>query len=506
MTITQENKLFAIGTPLGEDMLVLANFSGEEAMSSLFSFQLTLLSEDHNVKFDAIIGENVTISIRLPNDEFRYFNGIISSFAQGQDEGEDREDGHSLATYTATMVPWFWLLTCTADSRIFQDLSVPDIIEQIFGEKGFQDYQLKLQSSYEPRTYCVQYRETDFNFINRILEEEGIYYFFDHEDAKHTLVLADSPDENKKYCEDEEARFRAGRDILADETFFDEDVLLSLEMSQEITFGKYTVNDFNFTMPNTDLKVEAISQQSLGPGERELYDYPAEYEDRGRGDQIANLRMQAEEAQATLITGESQIRRFASGFKFKLKEYPRASMNDKDYVLTSVTHTASQSFGEAGGEGDDGTYSNTFSCIPFDTPFRPVLDTPKPIIAGSQTAIVVGPAGEEIYPDEHGRVKVQFHWDREGKFDDKSSCWIRVSQSIAGSGWGAIHLPRVGQEVIVDFLEGDPDRPIVTGRVYHGLNKPPYELPAEKTKSAYKSNSSPGGGGYNEICFEDKKG
>nr|MBL0714223.1 type VI secretion system tip protein VgrG [Desulfobacterales bacterium] len=320
------------------------------------------------------------------------------------------------------------------------------------------------------------------------------------ENNKHTMILADSPEEHKPCPNQKSARYHhvSGGGTL------EEDVITGLDKMQEIRVGKYTVNDFNFEIPATDLKVEVTSQNPMGPGEREIYDYPAEYTTRIEGDRLANIRIQEEEAKITNITGTSTCRAFSSGYRYDLSEHYRNEMNDKSYVLVSVNHGAYEAVGGSG-EGEGASYTNSFTCIPFDIPYRPPRLTPKPVIEGAQTAIVVGPAGEEIYPDEYGRVKVQFHWDREGTNDENSSCWIRVSQVWAGAGWGAMYIPRIGHEVIVDFLEGDPDRPIITGRVYHGANMPPYGLPGEKTKSTIKSGSSLGGGGFNEIRIEDKK-
>jgi type VI secretion system secreted protein VgrG len=499
MPYTQENRLIAIDTPLGTDVLLLTGFSGAEGLSSLFTFELDMLSENHNIAFKDIIGKNVTVSITLADGDKRFFNGIISRFSQGRGGGEAGGDP-LFSYYRATMVPWPWLLTMTADSRIFQKLSVPDIVEKIFSEKGFKDFQIRLHGSYDPRDYCVQYRETDFNFVSRLLEEEGIYYFFEHKDKKHTLILADVPEEHKPCPKQESARYQ-----LSAGGWLEKDVVTSLEVTQEIRPGKYTLNDFNFEMPNTDLKVETPGKQTLGPGEREIYDYPGDYSKRAQGDRLSNIRMQEEEAKITNIVASSVCRAFTSGYRFDLLDYYRSDMNEKSYVLTSINHGATEPVGGSG-QGSEASYTNSFTCIPFDVPYRPPRITPKPVVEGTQTAIVVGPSGEEIYTDEHGRVKVQFHWDREGKKDENSSCWIRVSQVWAGAGWGAMCIPRIGQEVIVDFIEGDPDRPIITGRVYHGTNKPPYHLPDEKTKSTIKSDSSLGGGGFNEIRFEDKKG
>jgi type VI secretion system secreted protein VgrG len=499
MPYTQENRFIAIDTPLGTDVLLLTGFTGTEGLSSFFSFELDMLSENHNIAFKDIIGKNVTVSIILADGSKRFFNGMISRFSQGRGGGE--EGGAPLFSYyRATMIPWLWLLTMTADSRIFQKLSVPDIVEKIFSEKGFKDFEMRLHGSYDQRDYCVQYRETDFNFVSRLLEEEGMYYFFEHEDKKHTLILADAPEEHKPCPKQESARYQ-----LSAGGWLEKDVVTSLEMTQEIRPGKYTLNDFNFEMPNTDLKVEAPSKQTLGPGEREIYDYPGDYSKRAQGDRLSNIRMQEEEAKITNIMASSVCRAFTSGYRFDLLDYYRSDMNEKSYVLTSVNHGATEPVGGSG-QGSEASYTNSFTCIPFDVPYRPPRVTPKPVVEGTQTAIVVGPSGEEIYTDEHGRVKVQFHWDREGKKDENSSCWIRVSQVWAGAGWGAMHIPRIGHEVIVNFIEGDPDRPIITGRVYHGANKPPYPLPDEKTRSTIKSDSSLGGGGFNEICFEDKKG
>jgi type VI secretion system secreted protein VgrG len=496
MAYTQENRLIAIDTPLGKDVLLLTGCHGIEGISGLFSFELTLISENHNISFEDIIGKNVTVSIILADGDKRFFNGIISSFSQRRGGGEAGGDSH----YAATVVPWFWLLTRTADSRIFQKLSVPDIVEKIFTEKEFLDYKLLLNDSYEKRDYCVQYRETDFNFISRLLEEEGICYFFEHEEKKHTLILADASDKFKPCPKQESARYQ-----ISSGGWLEEDVITSLEKMQEIRPAKYCINDFNFEIPGTDMNVDVSTKQMLGPGEREIYDYPGLYTKKAQGERLTTIRMEEEETKITTITGSSDCRAFTSGYRFDLLEYFREDMNNKPYVMTSVNHGATE---PVGGSGQDSgqSYANSFTCIPFDIQYRPPRLTPKPVVEGAQTAIVVGPAGEEIYTDEHGRIKAQFHWDREGKKDENSSCWMRVSQVWAGAGWGAMHIPRIGQEVIVDFLEGDPDRPIVTGRVYHGTNTPPYSLPDEKTKSTIKSDSSLGGGGSNEIRFEDKKG
>ncbi len=502
--LTQENKPLSIDTPLGKDALLLAKLHGREALSELFSFELELFSEKQAIAFEEIIGKSVTISAFLPGGGKRYINGLVSRFSQ--EYGTARvESGLRASYFSATVVPWFWLLTRTSNCRIFQNLSVPDIVERVFNDKNFTDYKLNLNGSHEPREYTVQYRESDFNFVSRLLEEEGIFYFFSHEDGKHTMVIADHPGAHEPCPTQESAKYK-----LTENDFLEnEDQIDSLKMVKEIQAGKYSLCDYNYEIPNTDLKVTTDTTCALGPGEREKYDYPGGYARRNTGDGLATLRMEEEETRITTLSGGGDCRSFTCGYRFKLENSSQDDWNNKEYLLTRIEHRADIAatyFSGGAATLEEKQYYNYFECIPHEVPFRPPHNTRKPVVEGVQTAVVVGPAGEEIYTDDYGRVKVQFHWDREGQLDENSSCWLRVSQSMAGNSWGALFLPRIGHEVIVEFLEGDPDRPIVTGQVYHGVNRPPYKLPDEKTKSTFKSNSSPDGGGFNEIRFEDKKG
>lgn len=494
MKYTQDNRLIAIETPLGKDELLLSRFSGSEGMSRLFQFELELFSENHAIDFSKIIGQEVTIRLQIDNEKKRFFHGIVSRFSQKSGETPGRAEKPKVSRYTATMVPFFWMLTQTVDSRIFQEKSIPDIIEKIFTDQKVINYELNLKGSYQPKTYCVQYRETDYNFVSRLMEQEGIYYYFRHEEKKHTLVVADASDGNDPCPNKNEAIYQVSSSALGGE-----DKIYEMEMKQEIRVAKYTVNDYNFEAPNSDLKADVETQQPLGSGEREVYDYPAKFSTLDGGDRLANIRIQEEESQVTTISGASRCRDFSSGYTFDLKEYYREEMNDKSYLLTAVLHEASEPV-DAGSSQGVADYSNRFTCIPLETPFRPPRTTPKPVAEGSQPAVVVGPAGEEIYTDEFGRVKVHFIWNREDKKDENSSCWIRVSQQWAGAGWGAMFIPHIGHEVIVDFEEGDPDRPIITGRVYNGNNKPHDVLPDEKTKSVIRSWND------NDIIIEDKDG
>ncbi len=501
MPLTQDNRLMAIDTPLGRDVLLLTGFRGAEAISSPFSFELSLISENHDISFESIIGKNVTVFLVLADGQQRVFNGLVSRFCQGRGGGEEGSDPR-FSHYAATMVPWVWLLQHMADVRIFQELNAPDIIEKIFRESGFNDFRIKLSGSYEKRDYCVQFRETHFNFVSRLMEEEGIFYYFEHERGKHTLILADSPSEHKNCPHQESARYQisAGMPL-------EEDVIQGLVKAQEVKPAKMTLNDYNYSMPNTDLRSSVSSRQVQGQGEREVYDFPGLYPNKGRGERLTTVRMEEEEARITTIEGSSNCRAFTTGYRFTLKDHYKNDWNNRAYVLTEIEHEGSQGGNFPGARGEGGfSYSNRFRCIPIDVPFRPESRATKPVVHGTQTAVVVGPAGEEIYTDELGRIKVQFHWDRKGKKDENSSCWIRVGQLWAGAQWGAVFIPRIGQEVIVAFLEGNPDRPLVIGCVYHQSNQPPLDLPGEKTRSTVKSDSTIGGGGFNEIRFEDKKG
>jgi len=490
---TQDNRLIAIYTALAPDELLLQGFRGTEGISRLFKFDLVMHSENRSIAFDSIVGKTATIKVVLQGGQERFINGIIASFSQGGATS-------TFASYTATLVPWFWMLTRTNDCRIFQNMTVPDIIQKLFQEHGFSDFKNKLHGSYKTREYCVQYRETTFNFISRLMEEEGIFYFFEHEQDKHTLVMADSPGEFKPCPNQSTARYQSAGNVGKTE-----DIVIEWSIGQEVRPGKYTVDDFNFEKPLMDLTADVDGKD---PRKFEIYDYPGEYETRDEGERLAGIRMEEEQTPQTVISGSSSCRAFTSGYRFDLNDHYRRDLN-KPYTLMSVYHScdAGTNYRSSdGGRTSDFAYVNQFQCVPHPLPFRAPRTAPVPVIHGTQTAIVVGPPGEEIYVDKYGRVKVQFHWDREGKYDDKSSCWIRVSQNWAGKRWGAMFIPRIGQEVIVDFVEGDPDRPIITGRVYNAASMPPYDLPAEKTKSSIKSYSYKGGGGFNELRFEDKKG
>jgi type VI secretion system secreted protein VgrG len=487
---TQASRALRIDTPLGSDTLLLRSFSGQEGVSQLFRFQLELLSENDSISFDSIVGKKVTVHLQILDSE-RGFNGFISRFSQG------RRD-ENLTYYRAEMVPWLWFLTRKADCRIFQHKTAPDIIKKVFEDLGFQDFQFRLYGSFRPRDYCVQYRETNFNFVSRLMEEEGICYFFEHsqDGSKHTLVLANDEGAHKPCPGQPKARC----DLVSGGRRF-EDVISEWRVEQEYRPSAWAHTDYNFETPSTDLMVSVKEE-----GTYEIYDYPGVYTKKGDGDQLAKTRLQETLAFKSRVSGKSNCRCFTAGSLVEVTDHYRKDMNQK-WMLTAVYHQCTMGEAYISGGNDEGFfYSNTFECIPASVPFRPLRVTPKPSVQGCQTALVVGPDGEEIYTDKYGRVKVQFHWDREGKKNENSSCWIRVSSPWAGKGWGGISIPRIGQEVVVDFLEGDPDQPIIVGRVYHAESMPPFPLPAMAVVSGLKSNSTKGGGGYNEMSMNDTKG
>ena len=494
-SVTQATRFLSLTTPLGDDALLLEQFTGHEALSSLFEYRLDLLSEDAAIAFNALVGKTATIHLET-EDSPRHIHGFVSQFSQsGVQKGEMQS---RLYRYQVVLVPWLWNLTRTTDSRIFQHKTVPDIITQIFGDLGYSDYKLQLTGSYEPRPYCVQYRETDMCFVSRLMEEEGIFYFFEHTTDKHTLVLCDT-NSTLQPCP---GRLNTPYQPMGGPQ--GGDAVTHWQQAQEVRSAQHTLTDYNFETPGNHLQATVATAVTVGKNTRlEAYDHPGHFLKRPAGERYAKLRMEEEEARHTQIRGASNCRAFLPGHTFELTDHYRQDYNST-YLLTSVTHDAASNLAQH----ELPSYTNTFTCIPQITPFRPPRVTPKPVVQGPQTAVVVGPSGEEIYTDPYGRIRVQFHWDREGQRNEQSSCWIRVAQSWAGKQWGALFLPRIGHEVVVDFLDGDPDRPMITGSIYNAENMPPYDLPDQQTRSGIKTTSTADGGPpmCNELRFEDKKG
>jgi len=496
MARTQEHRAVEIATPLGPDVLLFHRMTATESLGRLFHFELDLLSEENAIKFEDLLGQMITVRLDLTQGKTRYFSGHVSRFTQANMVG-------NLYAYHATVHPWLWFLTRTATCRIFQEKTIPDIIKEVFRGQGFTDFEEAL-GTYQPWDYCVQYRETDFNFVSRLMEQEGIYYYFKHENDKHMLVLSDSVSSHQAVPDYEQVPYYPLTEGLQRER----DHIYSWSVSQEVQPGAYALNDFDFKRPKANLNVKSAIQRNHVRAEMEVYDYPGEYTQTDQGETYARARVQEIHSDYERLQGQADARGLSVGSLFELTGFPRRDQN-REYLIVSASHElVSDEYETAAGTGQGDIYSCSFTAIPSSQPFRAARITPKPVVQGPQTAIVVGPSGSEIHTDKYSRVKVRFHWDRYSKYDDKASCWIRVAQLWAGAKWGAIHIPRIGQEVIVDFLEGDPDQPIITGRVYNDDNMPPYVLPDNATQSGIKSRSSKGGSptNINELRFEDKKG
>jgi type VI secretion system secreted protein VgrG len=505
----QGGRLLELATPLGPDILLARSFSCTERISSLYTIEVGAcveIADAGSVKADALIGQRAYVRVQAKDEKHRFFHGIVRRLAfAGRDE--------YFHYYQLELVPFVWRCSQVANCRIFQNKSIPEIIEAVLGEYGAK-FENKTSGRHKPWDYCVQYRESDFNFLSRLMEQEGIFYFFKQGEEFETMIFGNQNSVNESCPLGSDLQYRWRLNV-EDRR---EQVVSAWEAAQELRPGLFSMRDHNFQKPESLFHVSEPSAPSIGGNDKlEIYDYPGEYaqlyvepdarlgEIQPEGEAAVKRRMQAEETETKVYNGESGSRSLTAGYRFKLADHFKGEYND-EYTLISVHHHGVQSPGYRSDEEAPVPYRNSFRCIPWKTPYVPARTTPKPVVQGPQTAVVVGPSGEEIYVDKYGRVKVQFFWDRVGTFNEKSSCWVRVAQLWAGKQWGAIFNPRIGQEVIVDFLEGDPDQPIITGRVYNASDMPPYTLPGNSTMSTIKSLSSKGGGGFNEFRFEDKKG
>ena len=482
-------------------MLLFKSMSTDEALGRLPVFRVQLLSKDHDVKIADVLGKAMCVELfGGSGDNARFFHGIVTRFCSTGWSGD-------FASYEATIHPWLWLLKRSADCRIFQDMKVTDIVSQVCADYGgLVSLDMgALNAEYPVLTYCVQYRETDYDFVCRLLEDAGIYFYFTHSASAHKMVLADSHIahdliagyEGLKFCDNR----RPGKD--------EEESVNYWASAGEIASSSYVLTDYDYEKSAASLSGGLLTKSTVkalhGQQAYEMFDYPGQYAEAANGNALTLARMERLHGQCEQIDAKSDARGLFPGGVFALAEHPRDDQNRK-YLVTGTRMTIENGEYRTGGEDRAFSVKTEFSAIGNAFPYRPPCTVAKPVVQGPQTAMVVGKYGEEIWTDTLGRIKVQFHWDRLGKEDEKSSCWVRVSQTWAGKGWGAITLPRIGMEVIVSFLEGDPDRPLVTGCVYNSDTMPPYALPANQTRSTFKSNSSKGGGGFNELRFEDKKG
>lgn len=493
---SQANRELEFIAPLGIDLLLIRHFKGEERLGRLFKYEVTLRSKTENIEFESLLGVNASVRLDTTGSNERYFNGFITDFSQGKNE-----DG--FATYFATLSPWLWFLKRTNDCRIFQEQTVVNIIESVLAENEYTDFEFRLNTPYRQREYTVQYRESDFNFISRLMEEEGIYYFFEHHFDYHKIIFSDSYESHEKTSAYEKG-------ITFDPASFNkvsgEDAVSSWKHKRSIKSGSVVLDDYDFKKPRAFIRNDFAWPETHLNAKEEVYDYPGKYTTFDEGKHYARIRQEEMHAEYAVIKGKSDAREFSTGRLMTLVNHPREDQNI-EYLITNIKFEVDQdAFGSSKKGGSRFIYKNKFKVIKARTPFRSKRKSKASIVEGPQSAKVVGPSGEEIYCDEFGRVKVQFPWDRYGEADENSSCWIRVSQNWAGRKWGAINIPRIGQEVIVDFLEGDPDRPIITGKVYNADLMPPYELPSNKNISGIKTRSSKGGGGFNEITMDDTAG
>jgi type VI secretion system secreted protein VgrG len=492
-------RIFTVHTPVGPEMLKFQSLSGRERISRLFEFRLGMLSTSQDITAEQLLGHDVTVEVETQALGRRFLNGEVTSFALVGRDGRYHR-------YEAIVRPWAWYMTRTANCRIFQQKTVIEIIEDLFFKYGdVPSWGLlnRTNETYRKWDYCVQYQETDFNFVSRMMEHEGICYYFKHEKGKHTLVLADSPGGHDALPEYDRIPY-IGRDAVGEAR---EEHVESWRVSKQVDSGGYITDDYDFTKPRAKLEQRKTHPLGHANDRYKVYEYPGGYTiPSPDGEFYAKVRLEELQAPHEILVGQTRVRGVAPGYRFDLYRCPRADQN-RTYLILGVDYQWTENPYEA--EDDEGTlHEATITCQDSAVQYRPPRATPKPLTNGPQTAEVVGPPGEEIYTDGYGRVKVQFRWDREGKRDQNSSCWIRVSHQWAGANFGTIHIPRIGQEVIVDFIDGDPDYPIITGRVYNADEMPPWKLPDHKTQSGILTRSTPKGSvtNANLIRFEDMKG
>ena len=496
--LTQDKRIASLTTPFGKDKLVLTAFDATEGLSELFEFRIDASSKESSIDFDQILGHSCSVRLKMGEGPDRYFDGIaVEARAIGM-QGD-------LYAYQLLLRPSFWLLTRTYNCRIWHEKTALDIIKEVLGQ-GKVDFRAATTRNFPKLEYCVQYRESDFAFVSRLMESHGIYYFFEHSAGSHNMVLADAPSSHQPVPGHASLRFATK---MAGRLHFREQCLFDWTAERRFRTGKVELRDYNFRQPNANMKGDANGTEKYNKSDMELYDYPGKYDNQSDGRDYAEVRLGAEQAQDHRRYAEGDAASLFPGGLFTLMDHPVGGENQQYLVVRCAHHfsedlyRSSQTIAAAG----DAPYQGHFEFLPRDKTFRAPITTPKPYVHGPQTAKVVGRSqdqdGNEIDVDEdgHGRIKVRFHWDR----DDKRSCWLRVAQMWAGGGWGGQFIPRIGMEVVVEFLEGDPDRPLVVGAVYNGDNRYPYSLPGNKTQSGTKSNTSLGGNGYNEFMFEDAK-
>ncbi|MFR0675092.1 type VI secretion system tip protein TssI/VgrG [Enterobacterales bacterium AW_CKDN230030176-1A_HGKHYDSX7] len=496
--LSQNKRLFTFDSPLPPDQeLQLLSFSGREAISELFSFQVHLISQDARIELKKLIGKKVTLGVALADGSTRYISAHVSDFVHtGADAG--------IANYTAELVPWIWILSRRRDSRIFQDKTTEQIVKEVFEYYlTLAEHEFRLSKPLKPISYCTQYQESDLNFVLRLLEQEGLFFTFEHTQEGHRMIISDDSSELPPLERQPVIRYHSAS---VTETA---DSITTWSSSRRLQPTRLTLKSYDYKQPRNPhlVQLDSINQQGE-VGQYEMFEYEGlyGYSDLDEGTRKARHRLEAMEVHGKTFNGESNCRAMEPGRHFQLTQHydhDNDAPADREFLLLSVNHWGRNNYSNEGEAG----YRNSFTCIRRKITFRPMQHTPRGVISGPQTAIVVGPPGEEIYTDELGRVKLQFHWDRNGEFNDQSSCWVRVAQSGASGGFGSILIPRVGDEVVVVFLDGNPDRPLIMGSLYNSNNTPPWSLPANKTQSGFLTRSMKGDGATaNFFRFEDKAG
>jgi len=491
------NRSVSVTTPLGDDELLFQSMTGTEEMGRLFEFEVELIRKQSKgtVDISRVLGQDMTLKLDMPDTGIRYFNGEVIQFKHTGFSG-------GIYNYRATLRPSLWFLTRRANCRIFQEQTIPDIIKEILSEHSYVYVEHNTSASYDTLDYCVQYRESDFNFISRLMEHAGIFYYFKHDDGKHTMVITDSGNDYQSVDGYSTIPyFPPGNKEVREQ-----DHIFGWLTDHQVQSGKYEINDFDFESPTSDLTTKSKISPGHTKDDLEIYDYPGRYTEVRVGNSRTNVRMEELHSQYALVQGQANAMGIQPGMEFTMSDFYFKEENDKHVVVSASYFIQGDSIGAGGGTGP--LFEVNFVALNSKQQFRAQRITSKPVISGSQTAIVVGKDGEEIWTDKYGRVKVQFHWDRVGENDENSSFWVRVSSLSAGKKWGWISIPRIGQEVIVSFLEGNPDKPLITGLVYNADQMPPYDLPDNQTQSGMKTRSSKKGTAenFNEIRFEDKKG
>ncbi|EAA7430113.1 type VI secretion system tip protein VgrG [Salmonella enterica subsp. enterica serovar Schwarzengrund] len=489
------------GSAVPPGALLFASLDGGETLSELFSYVVQLKTPDTlnlgyvspaaNLPLKPMVGKDLCVNIELDGGGKRHISGLVTAARVVGHEGRS-------VTYELRMEPWVKLLTHTSDYKAFQNKTVVDILDEVLAEYPYP-VEKRLVESYPVRTWQVQYGETDFDFLQRLMQEWGIYWWFEHSEDSHTLVLADAISAHKA-CPDSPLVEWHQEGLKLDKEF-----IHTITANESLRTGQWVLDDFDFTKPRSLLANTVANPRETGHATYEHYEWPGDYFDKSEGEMLTRIRMEAQRSPGSRVLGGGNIRTLMTGYTFTLENYPTAEVNQEYLLMQTLLFV--QDNAQHSGQDQHFTFSTRFELHPTREVFRPQRTVSKPHTKGPQSAIVTGPAGQEIWTDQYGRVKVQFGWDRYGKMDENSSCWIRVSYPWAGKGFGMIQIPRIGQEVLVDFKNGDPDLPIIVGRTYNQDTMPPWGLPGMASQSGIFSHSLYGGPtNGNMLRFDDKTG